>query len=179
DAQDRARKVLERDPHNVRATVALGNALAGLKDLSGAVAQLEEAIRLDPTRSGSYSNLAALQLGAGKRKEAEAAYLEAVAKAPDSVPSLLALAQFYWLTSRPQDASTQLQRALQANPHDVMANRFAAAFYQATGQPDKSEQYFKVAVEADGSSRARLSLAEYYFAASRLVEATAAFKALV
>ena len=71
DAQDRANRVLERDPHNVRATVALGNALAGLKDLTGAVAQLEEAIRLDPTRAGSYSNLATLQLGAGKLKEAE------------------------------------------------------------------------------------------------------------
>src|SRR5262249_50052710 len=63
DAQDRAKKVLDRDPHNVRATIALGNALAGLKDLSGAVDQLEEAIRLDPTRTGSYTNLATLQLG--------------------------------------------------------------------------------------------------------------------
>src|SRR4029077_15895147 len=100
DAQDRARKVLERDPHNVRATVALGNALAGLKDLNGAVAQLEEAIRLDPTRSGSYTILATLQVGAGRLKDAETAYQEAVARAPESAPARLALAQFYWLTSR-------------------------------------------------------------------------------
>ena len=123
DAQDRANKVLERDPHNVRATVALGNSLAGLKDLNGAVAQLEEAIRLDPTRAGSYTNLATLQLSAGKRKEAETAYLEAVAKAPESVTSLLALAQFYWLTSRLPEAQPPLQRALEANPRDVVANR--------------------------------------------------------
>src|SRR6185295_2248109 len=39
DAQDRAKKVLAHNPHDVRATIALGNALAGLKDLDGAVAQ--------------------------------------------------------------------------------------------------------------------------------------------
>ena len=50
DAQDRANGVLQRKPGDVRATVALGNALAGLRDLDGAVAQLEEAIRLDPAR---------------------------------------------------------------------------------------------------------------------------------
>jgi len=50
DAQDRAKKVLDRNPHELRATIALGNALAGLKDLDGAVEQLEEAVRLDPTR---------------------------------------------------------------------------------------------------------------------------------
>jgi len=33
DAQDRAKKVLDRNPHELRATIALGNALAGLKDL--------------------------------------------------------------------------------------------------------------------------------------------------
>ncbi|HKC57587.1 MAG TPA: tetratricopeptide repeat protein, partial [Vicinamibacterales bacterium] len=66
DAQDRAKKVLDRNPHELRATIALGNALAGLKDLDGAVEQLEEAVRLDPTRAGTYTNLATLELGAGK-----------------------------------------------------------------------------------------------------------------
>ena len=81
DTEDRARNVLERNPKDVRATVALGNALAGLKDLDGAVTQLEEAIRLDPGRSGSYTNLATLQLGAGRLREAEGAYRAAVDKA--------------------------------------------------------------------------------------------------
>ncbi len=53
DAQDRANAVLQRHPGEVRAMVVFGNALAGLRDLDGAVAQLEEAIRLDPTRAGS------------------------------------------------------------------------------------------------------------------------------
>jgi len=179
DAQDRANAVLRRDPQDIRATVALGNALAGLRDLDGAVAQLEEAIRLDPTRAGSYTNLATLQLSAGRLKDAEVAYVEAVTKAPESVPSRLALAQFYWLTSRPLEAEPHLQLALRAKPRDVVANRFAAAFYRATGHADKAEQYFRTAVDADGSSRARLALAEYYIGASRLPEATAVLEALV
>jgi len=179
DAQDRANAVLQRKPDDVRATVSLGNALAGLRDLDGAVAQLEAAIRLDPTRAGSYTNLATLQLGAGRLKEAETAYTEAVTKAPDSVPSRLALAQFYWLTSRPQPAEAELLIALQKEPGSVLANRFAAAFYQATGHADKAEQYFRAAVVADGSSRARLALAEYYIGQARLPEATETLKALV
>src|SRR5436190_6560077 len=100
DAQDRANKVLGHDPHNVRATIALGNALAGLKDLTGAIAQLEEAIRLDPTRSGSYTSLATLQLGSGQPNDAETAYQEAVAKAPQSAAAMPALSHFYWPTCR-------------------------------------------------------------------------------
>ena len=112
DAQDRAAKVLARNPQDVRATVALGNALAGLRDVDGAVAQLEEAIRLDPTRAGSYTDLGSLQLNAGRLQEAEAAYFQAISKAPDSVATRLVFAQFYWLTSRPRDAEAQLQKAL-------------------------------------------------------------------
>jgi tetratricopeptide (TPR) repeat protein len=179
DAQDRAKAILARRPDEVRATVALGNALAGLKDLNGAVEQLEEAIRLDPTRAGSYTNLAGLQLTAGRHKEAEAAYREGVSKAPDSVPTRLALAQFYWLTSKRDEAEKEIQVALQAEPRNVLANRFAAAFYQTGGDSAKAEQYFRAAVEADGSSRARLALADYYIAAERAPDATTVLQALV
>ena len=48
DARTRARQVVNREPKNVEAQIILGNALAGLKDLDGAVAQMNEAIALEP-----------------------------------------------------------------------------------------------------------------------------------
>jgi putative PEP-CTERM system TPR-repeat lipoprotein len=171
DAQDRVQKLLKLEPHNVRATIALGNALAGLRDLDGALSQLEEAIRLDPSRVGTYTNLATLQLGSGKLKEAEETYRKAVAKAPQHIPSVLALTQFYWLTGRVADAEAQLNEALKVAPRDSTVNRFAAAFYQTTGRPERAEAHFKTSVEAEGTARAHLALAEYYLASSRLSDA--------
>ena len=179
DAQDRANRVLERDPHNVRATVTLGNALAGLKDMTGAIAQLEEAIRLDPTRAGSYSNLATLQLGAGKLKEAETAYLQAVEKAPDSVPSLLALAQFYWLTSRPDEATTHLQRALEDRPArhrgQPLCGRFLSGHGPSATKPSStSRQPWRQTARAGPVSLWPSTI----LSAERLPEATAVLKTL-
>ena len=178
DAQDRANNVVARNPRNIRAIVAVGNALAGLRDLDAAVSQLEEAVRLDPARASTYTNLATLQLGAGRVEEAEAAYKQAVSKAPDSLRPLLSLSLFYWLTSRPGEAEVPLRRALAVAPRDLVANRFASVYYQATGRPAQAEQYFRAAVDADGSSRARLSLAEYYVGASRTDEAVAVLRTL-
>src|SRR5439155_10920236 len=111
DAKGRAEKALEADPKNVGAQVARANALAGMKDLDGAIAEIDEAIKLDATRAPTYSNLGYLQLVKGNREEAEAAFKKAVATDPKSVPAHLALANFFWSTARPQDAETELKAA--------------------------------------------------------------------
>src|SRR5688572_26740815 len=50
DAQGLAQRMLERDPANVRAQVLLANALAGLRDMDGALAAFEKVISMDPSR---------------------------------------------------------------------------------------------------------------------------------
>ena len=45
----RIQPVIDRDPTNVEAQLILGNALVGLKDLDGAVREIEEAIKLEPS----------------------------------------------------------------------------------------------------------------------------------
>src|SRR5262245_49630256 len=96
DAKVRAEKVLAADSKNVDAQVLLANSLAGLKDLDGAVSELEEAIQLNPDRSATYANLGQLELGRGNRDSAEQAFKRAVELAPKAAPSHLALASFYW-----------------------------------------------------------------------------------
>src|SRR6266550_1507236 len=50
DARDRADRALRIDPKNVHALILKGNALAGLKDLDGAITQIEDAIKTDPSQ---------------------------------------------------------------------------------------------------------------------------------
>src|SRR5947207_4012152 len=51
DAKSRAEKLLSVDDHNVDAQILAANALAALKNVDGAVAQIEDALRVDPNRS--------------------------------------------------------------------------------------------------------------------------------
>ena len=48
DAKTRAQAILAKNPKSADGQILLGSALAGLKDLDGAVKEIEEAIKIDP-----------------------------------------------------------------------------------------------------------------------------------
>ena len=60
DAKARAETMVKHNPQSAEAQILLGSALAGLKDLDGAVKEVEEAIKIDPTNGRAYANLGAL-----------------------------------------------------------------------------------------------------------------------
>ena len=95
-ARDRAKKLLAADARNVEAQVLLAHSLAALKDLDGAITEIEGAIETDPRRTLTYSNLGMLQMAKGNRDEAKAAFERAVEIDPKSVEAILALANFQW-----------------------------------------------------------------------------------
>src|SRR5436190_12214577 len=67
DARTRIQALVDREPTNVQAQLILGNALAGLKDMDGAVREIEEAIKLDPARGVIYSTLAEIRMAQGQK----------------------------------------------------------------------------------------------------------------
>ena len=142
DAKVRATKALDQDHKNVDAQILLANALAGLKDLDGAVAQLEEAIRLNPDRSATYSNLGQIELTRGKREEAERAFRRAVQLAPKSGTAHLALANFLWMTGQLPGAEQELTEALAVEPDNPLTHRAAASLYIATNRRDLADRIF-------------------------------------
>jgi tetratricopeptide (TPR) repeat protein len=171
DARARAEEVLKRDPKNVQAQVALGNALAGMKDLTGAVKEIEEALRLAPDRSATYASLGALQAARGDLVAAESAFREAVTRDPQSVVVRLSLAHFYWLTGRTTEAERVMKEALAIAPTDAVANRVMALFYQSTNRVSEAEPYLKAVADATGTPQNRLALADYYLGADREADA--------
>ena len=82
----------------------LANSDAALNLLPKAIAEAQDAVRIDPKRSASYSFLAELQERNKDISSAEENYRKAVSVDPKSVSALLILGRFYARRNRPADA---------------------------------------------------------------------------
>ena len=153
DAKTRAEKALEIDPKNVEAMILLGNALAGLKDLDGAVAEYQEALALNPAADAASANIGAIQFIRGQKETAEATFTKAVESAPKSVNARMALANFYWATGRPKEAEDGFKAALALDPQNLAAHRAIGVFYMATGRGAEAEPYFKTIADGGQDDR--------------------------
>jgi Tfp pilus assembly protein PilF len=178
EAQALASRVLAKDPKHVNAQILFANALAGLKDLNGAVTALEKAIELDATRSSSYADLGSIQLASGNQKAAETAFRRAVAIAPRSVDAHLSLANYQWAVGNMNEAHRELMAALEIDARHAVANRAMALFDLLTGKPSEAEPYLKTVVEVTNVPATKFFLAEYYVRSSREAEARAILEPL-
>jgi putative PEP-CTERM system TPR-repeat lipoprotein len=174
EAQACARRALILDYRNVRAQVINANALAGLKRHDLAMAAIERVIAMDPTRADAYNDLGALQLEGATPDKAEAAFKRAVTLNPRSIDAHLTLASFYWVQGRLSDAEILLNQAFAVEPKSLIVNRALATFYLSTNRGRQAEQHLLVAVEAIGTTAARLMLADYYLSMGRREDASAA-----
>ena len=178
DAKTRAEKVLALDSRNVEAQILKGNAAAGLKDLNGALDDINEAIKIEPKNARAYANLGAIEMQKGRAAEAEAAFKRAVEVDSTSVIAQLALANFYWSVGRLPEAETPLKRAVELDPTSSIGQRALSAFFMSTGRMKEAEAPLKSLAEKPGDSQARLTLADYYIRAERFNEATTILQAV-
>ena len=166
DAKVRAEKALALDPRSVDSQILLANALAGLKDLKAAVAELEEAIKLAPDRSASYTNLGVIEVTRGKREAAELAFKKAIELDGRSAVAHLALGNFYWATGRQSAAVGELAKSLELEPDNVLVLRSMASFAVASNRFDEAETHLKKLVEVTKTRDATIALADFYIARS-------------
>jgi tetratricopeptide (TPR) repeat protein len=162
DAKAIAEKILARDASNVRALVLRGNALAGLKNVPDAVADIEEAIKLDPKGAALYTNLGALEVQRRNLPDAEAAFKRATTIAPQSAPAFSALGNFYFSANRLPEAEQAFKRAVELDPLDTIAHRALAGFYFATHRRADAEAPLQALAAASKGIAERLTLADYY-----------------
>ncbi len=179
DAKARALAALAKDPKNVIGLMLLGNALAGMKDLNGAITEVEEAIDADPHRTPSYANLGALELAKGNRQSAESAFKRAVDIDPKSASAHLGLANYYWSANQREAAEAELKIALQNEPNSPVANHALAVFYAVTNRLKESEQYLKRYAEVSPDAGPHLTLADFYLLQNRTPDAVAVLQQLL
>jgi putative PEP-CTERM system TPR-repeat lipoprotein len=159
-----AEAVLQKDSSHLLAQILVANALAGLKDFNQAVAEIEEAIRLDPNRGESYSSLGAFEVQRGNPEAAARAFQRAVELAPDSPIAHLALANFLWVRANWEGAEHELVKAGELAPDDPMVHRALANFYIATNRTPAAEPHLKRVAEISKDPAAAFALADYYAA---------------
>jgi tetratricopeptide (TPR) repeat protein len=177
DAKTRIQPVIERDPSNVMAQLLMGRALVGLKDIPGAIKEIEDAIQLEPNRAASYTYLASIRAQQGDREQAKIAFEKAVEVDPKSVDARVSLALFRWSIQDRVGAEDALKQAAAVDPKSSVANRALAAFYVASNRAALAEPHLK-ALAAGGAPAATLQLADYYLAGRRMADATAVLQPL-
>lgn len=119
--------------HNLR-----GAALLGKNDLAGARRAFEAALKLKPSFYPAASNLARLDLRAGK-PDAARKHLEAVLAAdPKSTPAMLALADLARRLGRENDYLTWLNKAAKADAKAMEPRAELAKWYLSHQEPTKA-----------------------------------------
>ena len=166
-----ARKLLARNPADVEAQILLANSIAGLRDLEGAIREIEHAIEMDPTRSLWYANLGLLQFTSGKTEPAEQAFRTAIRMDPGSVAARLGLANLLWAAGRLDEAEAALRAVLERAPANLTAHRALAALYVDTDRPDLAEPHLVAAAGASTTAAPRVVLADYYIGRGRAADA--------
>jgi len=166
-----AETLLKKNPKSVVAQVLLANSLAGLKDLTAAITELETAVELDPRRVDTYLTLAAYQAVNGNQTQAETVLRQAIKTEPGSVEARLGLANLYWASGDLAKAEALLKEALALQPAHVVARRALATFYLRSGRAEEAEAPIKAIAESSRTVADRLGLAQYYLSTKRSAEA--------
>lgn len=178
DAQALAKRMLQRNPNDVEGQILLANALAGLKDMDGAVQAFEKAVAMDPSRSGTYSELGSAQAVKGDKAKAEEAFRKAVAIDPKSAPAHLSLSNFLWANGDRAQAEQEIKTALQIDPKNITANRAMAMYYMLTNRPEAAEPHLKIVADLTPGPIPKYFLAEYYLRLNRVDDARAVLQPL-
>jgi tetratricopeptide (TPR) repeat protein len=173
DARARAAVLLEKNPKDVEAMLLHANAMAALRDPAGALAQIDEALKISPDNSNILVNLGVVRMQSGEAKQAEAAFRQAIALEPDSIDPQLALANFLWAAERAPEAEATLKAILARQPQHLLANRMLGMLYLSTNRVSEAEQPLTVVADVSKTPAARLQLADYYTGSGRTNEAAA------
>jgi tetratricopeptide (TPR) repeat protein len=171
EAKARALAALAKDPKNSEALILLGNSMAGLKDLDGAIQQIQKVIDENPQLTLSYSNLADLYVAKGDKAAAERAFVSAVQNAPKSADAHVGFANFLWSQGRLEEAERQLKAAVSVDPKSAMANRALATLYMAQDRLADTGPYLEAYAKIVGTMDAQLLLADYYVSVKNIAAA--------
>ncbi len=158
-------KLLDRDDLSPAARGDIlsfrGQNKATLGDLTGALAELEEALRLDPTNDYTYTNLAYVLELAGRREEAATRARQALALNPTSYQTNFSLALYLTRLGRWQEALAPAGKACEVGRGQLECALYAVALLRA-GHAEEAQAAALHAMSLPESTYGVLTLARYH-----------------
>ncbi len=142
-AEEKAKKVLEKDSKNVAALILRGNAYAGLQDLPKSQDYYEQAVGLDPKNTTALVSLGTAQTLQKNFPEAEKSFQDALQANPKDKTALVSLANYYRAIKAVDKAEAAYRNALSIYPGDRDIYPQVAIFFAQIGKFDESEKTFR------------------------------------
>jgi tetratricopeptide (TPR) repeat protein len=180
EAAAQANIVLTAEPNNpdVHALLSAIDLRSGKKD--EALAEIQKALELEPTRAAFHEDLALLQVGdASKMGSTEDELKDAVKLDAKSVNAKLLLAAFYMRSGRWPEAEQVSKDAVSTDPKSLAARRGLAQVYLRQNNQPQAEQVLRQASQdlSDNPDGVRM-LADYYVGTGQADKAKSEFASL-
>jgi tetratricopeptide (TPR) repeat protein len=168
-----------KSPGKARPRNNLGVALGRAHREREALAQLEEAVRLDPRYERAFDNLGVVLFALGRQREAEEAHLRAIALAPRDPEPYYNLGCLRLEQGRYAEAAASFEKALAVHPGHARATLNLAASWNGLGRyPDVVRLLSGAGPAVLGRPEARLHLALARFELGDVAEAEREARAL-
>jgi len=171
-AQEIAKKVLEKNPEHVDALILSGYATAGLQDYRTSVDLFQKALSLDPQNFSAYVSLGTTQTRAKNYPEAEQAFLKARQINPKDKNVLISLANYYSAVQQIDKSEAVFKEALALYSDDRSVYLEAVNFYNRNDRlPDAEKLLRDVQAKNTQNPEPSLILANLYSSRDRREDA--------
>jgi len=155
----------------------LGKMLYEAGDFRGALAEYQEAIRLDPMMVNAYDNLGNTFRELGRLQEAEAAYRQALQLDPNLEKAHYNLGNVLLQLGRKPEAAEQFNDAVLLKPSDLDARDNLGGVLLELGQPKEAEAQFRAVIaQSGGSVETHFNLGTAYLLEGRAPDARTEFE---
>ena len=121
--------------------------LENADQLDQAIAEHEQAVRIDPKLAQAHANLIGLYGRVGRADMAEKAYRYTVALNPNLPQSHYDYGVFLVSRQRFREAATAFHKAIEASPHYAEAHSNLGAMLEHDGKIEEAIQHYKAAIE--------------------------------
>ncbi len=146
-------KVLELDPDDWDASLAVARICFSKEDYTSAIHHYNTVVRYDSTHDESLWGIGRCQYRLGNFEEAASWYYKALVYLPGHLPLLEDLSYALVNSGRQEDALDVYLRMIEANPDIAMAWAGAGRVYQLSGKPATAARHLAKALELDPGNK--------------------------
>ncbi|MDH4016612.1 MAG: tetratricopeptide repeat protein, partial [Actinomycetota bacterium] len=144
-----ARLLLQDDPENLGAYMAVATIFERLREYDQAEEALRAGLEYHPHRFVLYSRLARVRRAAGDRPGEIAVYREVLENEPEHHGTLVSLGEAQIATGDIEGAIETYRVLVEAHPSDVQAIKRLASLEFSVGEPEMAAERFEAALAAN------------------------------